>query len=63
LLKQISKYKLNEEIDINIEALGSPEERRAFELKLRRLDIAHLNITKHLANLESDEIMKRALLA
>lgn len=63
LLKQISKLKLKEEIDINMEALGSPEERRAFELKLRRLDVSHLNITKHLANLESDEILKRSLLA
>jgi hypothetical protein len=63
LLKQISKLKLKEEIDIDIQALGSPEERRAFELKLRRLDVSHLNITKHLANLESDEILKRQLLA
>jgi hypothetical protein len=63
LLKQISKLKLKEEIEIDIQALGSPEERRAFELKLRRLDVSHLNITKHLANLESDEILKRQLLA
>ena len=63
LLKQISKIKLKEEIDIDIEALGSPEERKAFDLQLRRLDVSHLNITKHLANLESDEILKRSLLA
>ena len=63
LLKQISKIKLKEEIDIDVEALGSPEERKAFDLQLRRLDVSHLNITKHLANLESDEILKRSLLA
>ena len=50
-------------LDIDVEALGSPEDRKAFDLKLRRLDVSHLNITKHLANLESDEILKRSLLA
>ena len=30
---------------------------------MRNLDLAHLEITKHLANLESDNILKRALLA
>jgi len=33
------------------------------ELQLRKIHVDHLNITSHLANLESDEILKRALLA
>jgi len=38
-------------------------ERRNFDLKLRTINVDHLHITNHLANLESDEILKRALLA
>jgi len=38
-------------------------ERKRFEVELRKLDVAHLNITKHLANLESDVILKRQLMA
>jgi hypothetical protein len=46
-----------------MEALGSAMERRKFEKKLRSIDVGHLNISKHLANLESEEILKRGLLA
>lgn len=37
--------------------------RKAFERKLAQMNLGHLNISKHLANLESDEILKRLLLA
>jgi len=43
--------------------MGSAIERRKFEQEMRKIDCSHLNITHHLANLESDEILKRALLA
>jgi hypothetical protein len=34
-------------------------ERRSLDAQLRQLDVSHLNITKHVADLESDEILKR----
>ena len=37
--------------------------RRKLEQKLRECDLDHLKIDEKLANLESDEILKRALLA
>jgi hypothetical protein len=48
---------------INTQLLGDIFERKKFQKKMRNLDLAHLEITKHLANLESDNILKRALLA
>ena len=43
--------------------MSSPEVRKQFELKLREIQCDHLHIANHLANLESDEILKKALLA
>jgi len=37
-------------------------ERRSLDAQLRQLDVSHLNITKHVADLESDEILKRQLM-
>ena len=62
LLEEIGKKK-GEEVHIDVEALSSAMERRKLMSKMRRIDVAHLEITKHLANLESDEILKRQLLA
>lgn len=38
-------------------------DRKKFEVQLRKLDVAHLHISKHLVNLESDVILKRQLMA
>mmetsp|Transcript_30294 Transcript_30294/g.46318 ORF Transcript_30294/g.46318 Transcript_30294/m.46318 type:complete len:166 (+) Transcript_30294:3661-4158(+) len=43
--------------------MGSAMERRKFDIEMRKINVDHLHITHHLANLESDEILKRALLA
>ena len=37
-------------------------ERRKLDVDLRKLDVSSLDITKHLAYLESDEILNRKLL-
>lgn len=37
--------------------------RKAFERKLIQMNLGHLNISKHLAHFEQDEILKRLLLA
>jgi len=62
-LKKISNMKMRSEMEIDIDKLGCAIERRAFENRLRNIDVGHLNISTHLANLESDEILKRGLLA
>lgn len=43
--------------------LGNAMARKRFEVSLRKLNVAHLDITKHLVNLESDAILKRQLMA
>lgn len=48
---------------IDTEKLASSVERKKFEKQLRQLNIEHLNISTHLCNLESDEILKRMLLS
>jgi len=53
----------NKEINLDVHTLGDPMERKRLELELRSIHVDHLNISSHLANLESDEILKRALLA
>jgi hypothetical protein len=50
-------------IHIDIEQLSDAMERKRLEYEFRNIDIADLNITKHLANLESEEILRRSLLA
>jgi len=50
-------------IEINPKKLGSVMERKAFENKMRELNLSRLNISHHLQNLESDEILKRSLLS
>jgi hypothetical protein len=52
-----------EEFKFDTDKLASAAERGKFEVELRRLKVEHLNISKHLCNLESDEILKRALMS
>jgi hypothetical protein len=54
---------LKKEWHIDVEKLGDPMERQKLETHNRKLGIDHLNISKHLCNLESDEILKRSLLS
>jgi len=48
---------------VDTDKLGSAIERKKFETHVRTLGIDHLHISKHLCNLESDEILKRSLLS
>jgi Ca2+-dependent lipid-binding protein len=38
-------------------------ERRKLDLELRKINVDHMDIPKHLANIQSDEILKKKLLA
>lgn len=62
-INSLSLKVLKKECPIEIEKLGDPMERQKFETDNRKLGIDHLNISKHLCNLESDEILKRSLLS
>ena len=62
-IQKLSKHKLGYAVTIDAESLSDAMERRKLDRKFRDMDIDHLNIVGHLANLESDEILKRALLA
>lgn len=62
-LQQISKIKTGQEIQIDLATLGNAMHRKKFEVQLRKLDVAHLEVSKHLVNLESDVILKRQLMA
>lgn len=46
-----------------MELLDTMEGRKKIEMELEKLDVAHLNITKCLGDLESDETLKRLLLS
>lgn len=62
-LDKLSMIKLRQKFEFDRDSLGTSAGRKKFELSLRDLDVADLDISKHLANLESDEILKRQLLA
>lgn len=42
--------------------LADVQERKKIKRKLRKMGVGHLNILKHLSNLESEELLKRSLL-
>lgn len=62
-LKGISMKRTGREIVVDSEALGDAMARKRLDVELRKLNVAHLQITQHLANLESDVILKRQLMA
>jgi len=48
---------------IDTSVLGDPSERTKLQKEMRKIHLDQLRIGKHLCNLESDEIIKKALLA
>lgn len=50
-------------LPIDTSVLGNPQERQKLKLEFRHIHVDHLRITRHLCNLESDEIIKRNLLS
>lgn len=62
-LNALSLKKLKKPYLFDTDKLQSAVERRKFEHHGRALGIEHLNLSKHLCNLNSDEILKRSLLA
>lgn len=61
-INQISLAVLQQPFLMDVEKLSNAEERNRFELECRKMHIDHLKISKALTNLNSDEILKTALL-
>ena len=49
-------------MEFNLEKLDSAEGRMKFRIEMETLGVAHLEITKHLANMQASETLKRLLL-
>jgi len=62
-LNQLSLKKTGKPIELRLEKMDTMEGRHKFELDMVKIGVGHLNITQHLANLESDETLKRLLMA
>ena len=63
MLNKISQKKLKKPFALNMEQLDTMEGRKKIEMDLEKLDVAHLNITKCLGDLESDETLRRLLMS
>lgn len=61
-MNDLSMKLRNKKMEIDIDKLASVAGRDEFETKVRDIGIDHLNVSKHLVNLESDTILKRMLL-
>lgn len=62
LINDLSLKVTKQPYSFSAKMMTSPNEREAFELYARKLKIDHLRISEALANLNSDEILKNALM-
>ena len=62
-LNTLSLQKTGKPLELKLEKMDTMEGRQKFEFEMEALGVAHLNITKHLADLESDETLKRLLMS
>ena len=62
-LSSLSLSKTGKPLILNMEKMDTMEGRQKFEFEMESLGVAHLQITKRLADLESDETLKRLLMA
>ena len=62
-LNTLSIKRTQKPLEIKLEMMDSAEGREKFKQNMENIGVAHLSVTKHLADLESDETMKRLLLS
>jgi hypothetical protein len=62
-LNQLSRKNRGKEVEITLGKLESFEGRAKFDIILEEIGVLHLDITKHLADLYSDELLGRMLLS
>ena len=61
-LQQLAKYLEIEDFDLDLELLDTYEGRQEIKRHLKPLGVEHLDIVQKLADIESDEILRRQLL-
>jgi hypothetical protein len=61
-LKELAKYREIKDFDLDLEKLDTFEGRAELKHSLDPLGVSHLNIIKKLADIESEEILRRMLL-
>lgn len=61
-LNSLSLSKTGKPLELKMEKMDTMEGRQKFEFEMEHLGIAHLQITNRLADLESDETLKRLLM-
>ena len=49
-------------MELELADLCTAEERQQFALQMRSLNLSHLDILRHVANIQSEDILKRQLL-
>ena len=62
-LNQLSLKKVNKPLELNLEMMDTAEGRKKFSEQTEEIGVSHLNVVSHLADLESDETLKRLLLS
>ena len=55
--------KTKEKLNMKLEQFDTMEGRLKFDAQMEKLGVGHLQITKHLVNLESDQTLTRMLMA
>jgi len=62
LVRKYSSKHSGKELNIDLDDLVTITGRKKLQRHLREANLSHLEITKHLSNLESDEILRRNLM-
>ena len=55
--------KLNKPFDFNLEKLETMEGRREFQELMFKIGVGHIDIAKHIADLESEDMLKKSLMS
>lgn len=58
----LSRKLLGKPMEIDTEELSNSMGRKKLQRQLRSINLGHLDIAKHLCNLESDEILRKNLM-
>lgn len=61
-LNELSLKKTKEKLNLKLEQFDTMEGRLKFQAQMETLGVGHLQITKHLVNLESDQTLRRMLM-
>jgi hypothetical protein len=61
-INRIAELQKQDQMELSLEDLVTADARKMFKLQLRQLNLSHLDILTHVANIQSEDILKRQLL-